>query len=275
MEQSIVVGPFALQASVLVALAALGLGWFVAGRIGRRAALKLDPALYAVTAAGLLAARIGFVLQNGAAYLASPASVLNIRDGGWSPAAGFAVAVLATGLLALRRRALGKPLAAGLATAAAVWFAAAGMSALVEEPPARLPALSLRTLDGGELALQQLAGRPVVLNLWATWCPPCIREMPTLQEAQRQRPDVQFVFVNQGETAQKVQAFLGARQLAIGNVLLDANGEVAAELGARALPTTVFFDAQGRLQAARVGELTPAMLSTRLASIAPAAAASP
>lgn len=277
MNQSLVIGPLALQVAVLLALAAVSLGWFAAARMGRSKGLALDPQLYAVLAAGLLAARCGFVLQHAGVYAAAPLSVLDVRDGGWSAAFGFAGAAAVALLLALRRRALMKPLVAGLATAAAIWFGASVTLGLLEAAPARLPALALPALegDGRPVALEQFTGKPVVLNLWATWCPPCIREMPVLQQAQQQRRDVHFVFVNQGERPERVRAFLAARGLALRNVLLDSGGQVARDLGHRALPTTVFFDAEGRVTDTRIGELSAAALAARLPAPAPAPAAAP
>lgn len=275
MDSSIAIGPLGFQVSVLVAIAAIVLGWIAAALAGRARAGELDAKLYLVLGAGLLVARLAYVLQHGGAYAADPLSVIDIRDGGWSPVAGFIAATLTAAVLALRQRANAWPLALGLVTAAAVWAGSSAVMAWLDNQPTRLPAVTLRSLDGRELALERLQGRPVVLNLWATWCPPCIREMPVLQQAQRDRPDVLFVFVNQGETAQQVQAFLGNRGLALQNVLLDADRRVALEIGARALPTTVFFDADGRMLAARIGELTPAALAARLAMVAPAPADAP
>jgi thiol-disulfide isomerase/thioredoxin len=275
MNQSIVIGPLALQASVLVALAAIALGWFAAGRAGRGRALELDPQLYVVLAAGLIGARAAYVLQHGAAYAASPLSIFDVRDGGWSAAGGFVAAASAAALLAVRKRSVLQPLAWGVATAAVVWFGAGIAAALVDTQPTRLPTLTLRALDGRQVALSEFAGRPVVVNLWATWCPPCIREMPVLAQAQQQRRDIHFVFVDQGEQADRVRAFLVGRGLALDNVLLDTGGELARRMEVRGLPTTLFFDAQGRLAGARVGELSTGALAARLEGVAPAPARAP
>ncbi|MDP1532892.1 MAG: TlpA disulfide reductase family protein, partial [Rubrivivax sp.] len=129
--------------------------------------------------------------------------------------------------------------------------------------------LSLTSLEGRPMNLAEFKGKPTVVNLWATWCPPCVREMPVLHQAQMERPDVNFVFLSQGESADKVGSWLRARKLPLHNVLIDANKQAGAAFKEGALPTTLFFDAQGRLHSTRVGELSAATLSERLQGLAP------
>ena len=106
-------------------------------------------------------------------------------------------------------------------------------------------------------------------NWGATWCPPCVREMPVLHQAQSSHPGVNFVFVNQGEPVDKVAAWLKARNLPLRNVLLDAQGQIGAAFKQRALPTTLFFNAKGELVSMRVGELSAATLTERLQALKP------
>lgn len=80
--------------------------------------------------------------------------------------------------------------------------------------------------------------------------------MPVLQQGQERRPDVTFVFVNQGETAARVNAFLAREGLGIRNVLLDGASTASSQLGVRRLPTTLFIGRRGRLVASHVGELS-------------------
>jgi len=123
-----------------------------------------------------------------------------------------------------------------------------------------MPALELASLDEQPVNLDAYAGRPVVLNLWASWCPPCRREMPVFQQAQAAFPDIAFVMVNQGESAQQARAFLARERLAFNDVLLDPASQAMRAMGSRGLPTTLFFDAQGRLVHTHLGELTMASL---------------
>ncbi|WP_155718381.1 TlpA family protein disulfide reductase, partial [Pseudomonas fluorescens] len=104
-------------------------------------------------------------------------------------------------------------------------------------------------------------GGPLVINLWATWCPPCRREMPVLENAQRMRPDVTFLFVNQAESMQSVSTYLATQGLNLDNVLFDASGRLGQAVGSMALPTTLFYQADGRLINSHLGELSEASLA--------------
>lgn len=145
------------------------------------------------------------------------------------------------------------------------------MEELIEEHDSEgglleLPALDFRSLQGETVPLIAFKGKPTVVNLWATWCPPCVREMPVLQQAQVDRPGVNFVFLNQGESPAKVDAWLQARNMVLDNVLLDEARTAGAAFKQSALPMTLFFDADGQLITTRVGELSQATLAERLAA---------
>ena len=111
-----------------------------------------------------------------------------------------------------------------------------------------LPEVMVRDPDGEELALDSLKGRPVLLNLWATWCAPCVKELPTLQAiANRADVGVEVVTVSQdiGEPM-AVQQFLDARGLAQLPAWIDSEGALPFHYGAQTLPLTVLYDAQGK-----------------------------
>jgi thiol-disulfide isomerase/thioredoxin len=131
-----------------------------------------------------------------------------------------------------------------------------------------MPNVALQTLAGEPASLPAVAGgKPLVVNLWATWCPPCRREMPVLAAAQRQEQDVIFAFASQGEDAQTVQRYLTDSRLVLSNVLLDPSRELGREVGSRAFPTTLFYDAGGRLVDSHIGELSEASLAAKLKRI--------
>ncbi len=131
-----------------------------------------------------------------------------------------------------------------------------------------MPALEFPALDSPAttVRLTSFKGKPTVVNLWATWCPPCVREMPMLQQAQASLPDVNFVFLNQGEPADRVGAWLQARDLQLRNMLIDETRAGVAAFRQSALPMTLFFDAEGQLVSTRIGELSAATLAERLAA---------
>ncbi|WP_235982104.1 TlpA family protein disulfide reductase [Novosphingobium aerophilum] len=109
-----------------------------------------------------------------------------------------------------------------------------------------LPNLSFTDPTGRELALESLAGRPVLINLWATWCAPCVKELPTL-EALAGSGAVRVVTVSQdsGDPA-KVAAFLKDKGLKRLQPWLDPNNDLAFHYNGGTLPMTVLYDSEGK-----------------------------
>lgn len=135
------------------------------------------------------------------------------------------------------------------------------------------PALSekqVTLLDGETTTLAMLAGgKPLVVNLWATWCPPCRREMPVLATAQQRERGVRFVFANQGENRATVMRYLTASHLSLTNITLDRYNELGNAAGSGMLPATLFYDGSGRLIDTHLGELTAATLEKKLSQLRP------
>lgn len=267
MSGALQIGPLSLPWTLLLVFAAIGLAQWVGQRQARRAGLDAEPQLLRMLLVAVVVARLGFVYAYRDAYLEDWLGIVDIRDGGWMPMVGLVGAGLYVLHIGTRQPALRKPLRTGYVSGAALY--AAGTVALALAAPANqpLPAITLVNLQGEHVALRQFEGKPVVVNLWATWCPPCRREMPVLAAAQQRYPDVHFVFASQGESAQKVLGFMAADRLALRNVLLDVRGEVGRHFGQSALPTTLFFDARGVLADVRIGELSQATLTERLARL--------
>ncbi|MEW6706061.1 MAG: TlpA disulfide reductase family protein [Pseudomonadota bacterium] len=264
MNGALQLGPLALPLPPLLLLLAAMAGLWVGRRAGRRADVDPEPALWRMLLLGLVAARLSFVWVWREAYLAQPWSVLDIRDGGFDPAIGWAAAALYAVAAVRRQPALRRALAAGGLATLALWSAGSVWLWSQQAQRTPLPALSLARLEGGSVDLRSYAGKPTVLNLWATWCPPCRREMPLLQRAQAAHPQVNFVFVNQGETAEAVRGYLQQQGLPLQQVLLDPSMRAGAVFQQRGLPTTLFFDAEGRLVSSRMGELSEAVLAQRM-----------
>lgn len=267
---SVNIGPLALSSSVLLLLAAGLTAAGVGHWVGRRRQTGIVDTLSDMTLAGVLVARITFVALWFDTYRSAPWSMLDIRDGGFTAGAGIAAAMLVAAWRGWRRPALRKPLVVGLAAGALVWAALFGALRTTEKPA--LPVAAVTTLAGESTTLAALAdGKPMVVNLWASWCPPCRREMPVLEAAQQRETGVTFAFVNQGEDAAAAQRYLGSVQLDLANVLLDPGSDLGREVGSRALPTTLFYDANGQLVDTHMGELSAASLASKLNRVRTAA----
>ena len=133
-----------------------------------------------------------------------------------------------------------------------------------------LPEAPLTTLAGEPTNLTALAaGKPTVVNLWATWCPPCRLELPYLAAAQRRDSAINFVFVDQGEDAATVQRYLSGAHPGLANVMLDAGSKLGREIGSSGLPITLFFDRSGRMVDTHLGALSPALLEAKLTRLRP------
>jgi cytochrome c biogenesis protein CcmG/thiol:disulfide interchange protein DsbE len=118
------------------------------------------------------------------------------------------------------------------------------------------PDFTLQTLTGETMALSELRGRVVVVNLWASWCPPCREEMPALERAYRDvNPQgVEFLAVNttyQDSLSQAV-SFVNRYELSF-PILSDHTGQVARLYQLRALPSTFFIDTDGVIRKVVIG----------------------
>jgi cytochrome c biogenesis protein CcmG/thiol:disulfide interchange protein DsbE len=135
-------------------------------------------------------------------------------------------------------------------------------------PGTPAPALHLQGLDGRPVDLAALRGRPVVVNFWATWCQPCVREFPLLRQAAathtRDRLAVVGVLTNDRPAA--ARAFV-RRHHATWSVGIDPDATTAGRWGAVGLPHTWFIRPDGTLASHQLGELTQAALDRQLAEI--------
>lgn len=134
---------------------------------------------------------------------------------------------------------------------------ASGLPIVFHSQPRPLPSLAMRAEDGQQLDLKTLRGKVVLLNLWATWCPPCIREMPSLDRLQGVLggPNFEVVALSIDTTPdalQQVRAFYGRTAIKHLRIYLDAERAAVSKLGAAGVPTTLLLDREGR----EIGRMT-------------------
>jgi cytochrome oxidase Cu insertion factor (SCO1/SenC/PrrC family) len=128
------------------------------------------------------------------------------------------------------------------------------------------PSFTLTGTDGRHVSLASLAGRPAVVNFWASYCPPCRAEMPLLQRDAGSKSGVQLVLVNEGDSGQAARDFLDS--LAVHQpALLDSDLSVGHAYGAVALPTTVFIRADGTIAARHIGQLDAVVLAAQISNL--------
>ncbi len=133
------------------------------------------------------------------------------------------------------------------------------------------PDFQLPNLDYEPISLNELRGKPVVLNFWASWCPPCKDEMPYLQEIHEEYSGSGLVLlaINLGESLSTVENFLQSNDYSF-PVLLDTRGVVAQQYRVINIPTTYFIDGDGIIQEKRIGAfINAAQIEEQLSKIMP------
>ena len=138
------------------------------------------------------------------------------------------------------------------------------------------PDFQLQSLDGQTVSLGNLRGKPVLINFWATWCPPCRSEMPYMQEIYEEWSDKGLVVlaINTGESSSKVRGFLESHGFSF-PVLLDADLLVAlrydvVRYNKLYIPTTFFIDRDGIIQEKVIGAFpSKGAIEKRLDKIVP------
>lgn len=116
------------------------------------------------------------------------------------------------------------------------------------------PDFKLSTLDGRTVSLRDFRGSPVMLNFWASWCPPCRYEMPFFQQIWEEWHGKGLVILamNIGETAATAQKFMDDSGFTF-PVLLDSDQDVALNYNIRSIPTTFFLDEAGVIRDMKIG----------------------
>lgn len=271
LHQSFAIGPIGLSVERWLLILSVLLAMLAGALMGARRRVTVSDSLTTALLVGVIGARLLFVAQYHQRY-DSLLAMLDIRDGGFAPLGGAIAAALYLAWRLWRSPKQRGPLAGAVLVGVLSWGLTAGSLMMIDQQVRTLPDVPMATLDGAPVSLTDLAERtsqPIVVNLWATWCPPCRREMPILESAQREHGDIAFVFANQGENSAHVRRFIEDEALELGNLWLDNNLALGEQLGAQVMPTTLFFDASGRLIDSHIGELSQASLAPYLERLTP------
>jgi len=127
---------------------------------------------------------------------------------------------------------------------------------LTRQAPKPAPALKLKDLDGQPYDLAQLKGKVVLINFWATWCPPCRREMPSMERLSQTLKGEAFsvLAVDVGENADTIETFTGQLDTTLTfPILLDTRSRTMQAWKVAGLPTTFLVDKRGRIVASAIG----------------------
>ena len=121
---------------------------------------------------------------------------------------------------------------------------------------ARWPSVIVVDSSGTELNTSDLLnGNRLVVSLWSTWCVPCRRELPQLQQFAVEHQDVSVVAVNLGDKLDSVAAYADEIGLTM-PVVIDSEGRISSALGVTSVPSTIVIDSHGKVIATHVGEIT-------------------
>ena len=136
------------------------------------------------------------------------------------------------------------------------WYAS-GLEKLgftVFPKPQAVGNFAVQSLNGSSARLSDQRGKIVVLNFWATWCPPCKAEMPAIEKLWSKTKDKAFTImgISIGEEPDTVKSFI-ARQGYSYPIFVDPSGDLGSEFGARSIPTTYILDKSGAAIAGKVG----------------------
>lgn len=130
-----------------------------------------------------------------------------------------------------------------------MWIAGAGAAGFETRVASPAPELKAHDLTGASRTLADYRGKVVLLNFWATWCPPCQREMPSLERLRAKMAGwpLEIVAISSAETPDEVNAYLSKMKLGF-PVLLDTDSSNTRRWKVFALPTTFVLDAEGRVR---------------------------
>lgn len=262
-----IIGPFALPVPPVLLLGSLLVGLLIAALLGKKHNISVSDSLLSMVLISLLIGRAVFVLRFWESYQ-SVWDVLDIRDRGFDMSSSLLTGALLL-IIQLTRKPEQRWVLISAAATTTVLFIIAMSVHNAGRQQAVMPDLVLEQLDGQSAKLKDISQDKItVVNLWASWCPPCRREMPVFAAAQKRYPNVRFIMVNQRESSSTVKQFLSNIKQQFIHVMLDRNGEMATIMGAHGLPMTLYYDQHGNLVASHFGEVSAASLQSAIETLA-------
>lgn len=265
---AVAIGPFVFAPDRFAAILAIAAFLLLGEILSRKVDQRFSSWVWGATVAFIAGARAGHVVQHGENFLAEPLRALYLWQGGFMIEAGIVLALAYT--LVHFSNELRLVLWAALPAAAAAYVAFLVLQLMAGAPATPLPSGdTFRTLAGEPFQPAALKGEPLVINLWATWCPPCRREMPMMAEVAAGTDEARLVFVNQGEGVESIRRYLAAEKLEIDDVVVDVLGEFGRHYEVPGLPATLFIGRDGVLHSVHMGEISREGLMTGIARIQP------
>ena len=288
MPEAMSIGPFLVSVPVLGLVLGYFLTIWVLSRYAPRCGMDSPWIVRTVefcAVGGIIAARIGFVAINWESYWDDPLPVLFFWQPGYSLGVGIVVALMIAAWRIHRKRGLWHKqsilvLVGGSATTVVAFYLVAGIALLTVDRDAvrsgtTIADFVLQDLNGDTVRWSDLKGEVVLLNFWATWCPPCRREMPLLNAVNEAYGAQGFkvVGVAVGEPERTVRAYADSIGVtypiwlngdAVGQ---DRTQEIFAINGGVGLPTTLFVDRAGVIRKRYVGELSRGFIDSEIKSL--------
>ena len=259
MGGAVVLGPLMLAVDRGLAVLCIAVFLGLTALAGQFRHPRVAAVATSVIVVGLATARIGYVLAHWSSYSDEPLSIFAVWQGGFSAVGGLigAAATLAIRLGWSRSLMVGW---CALAASSGLWFA---LQALI--PPLTYGPfpyrITLATPTGTPLPFAQFRGHPFVVNLWATWCGPCRRELPMLDAVASRSGAVPILLANQGEDPGTVSAYLTRGRIGAGHVGLDPARSLSSAFQVAGYPATAFVAADGTIVQLQLGQLSRVALA--------------
>jgi thiol-disulfide isomerase/thioredoxin len=280
-------GPLLIPTRPLILVLSLFFAFWLASRLAVRFALEKSKVKQVVEYSawiGVFGARLSFVAVNWSAYRDAPWILLYFWQPGYFYLGGLAFGICGALLVGMKlfpakRRALFTVLASSYLLAILLYISGLQSLELLQKPGiagvgSTVSDFRLRNLLGSSVELSDLSGQGIVVNFWATWCPPCRREMPLLDDIQKiyQTSGINVVGIAVGEPADQVRSYVESVGVSYpiwvdtspAAPSFDRTPQIFSRFGGIGFPMTLFIDWNGVIQTIYVGELSRGFLQSEI-----------